>query len=87
MAFRLSGNSKYREWGWKIFESIERHTKISSGGYSNIKNVNKVPVDYEDKTETFLLVSAAAACCSVSSLKHDRVRRSSICIYCSKTSQ
>ncbi|TIB62324.1 hypothetical protein E3P77_03851 [Wallemia ichthyophaga] len=55
IAFRLSGNNKYREWGWSIFESIEKHAKINSGGYASIMNVNKVPVDHEDKMETFLL--------------------------------
>lgn len=59
IAFRLSGNNKYRDWGWSIFESIEKHAKIASGGYASIRNVNKVPVDYEDKMETFLLVGVA----------------------------
>lgn len=63
VAFRLSGNNKYREWGWSIFESIEKHAKINSGGYASIMNVNKVPVDHEDKMETFLLVGVVIVCC------------------------
>ena len=40
--YRITGNTKYTDWGWKIFESIEMHTKTKSG-YSEIKNVNHIP--------------------------------------------
>lgn len=55
IAFRLTGDAKYREWGWQIFQSIEKHAKIQTGGYASIKDVNQLPVEYEDKMETFLL--------------------------------
>lgn len=57
IAFRLTGDAKYREWGWQIFQSIEKHAKIQTGGYASIKDVDQLPVVYEDKMETFLLVS------------------------------
>ena len=31
--------------------------RIESGGYASILNVDEVPVKYEDKMETFLMVS------------------------------
>ncbi|KIJ25205.1 glycoside hydrolase family 47 protein, partial [Sphaerobolus stellatus SS14] len=55
IAYRLTGDQKYRDWGWKIFSSIEEHCKIPEGGYASILNVDAVPVDYEDKMETFFL--------------------------------
>ncbi|TIB96375.1 glycoside hydrolase [Wallemia mellicola] len=55
IAFRLTGDAKYREWGWQIFQSIEKHAKIQTGGYASIKDVDQLPVVYEDKMETFLL--------------------------------
>ncbi|KAF8527437.1 glycoside hydrolase family 47 protein [Hysterangium stoloniferum] len=55
IAYRLTGDNKYREWGWDIFSAIEKHCKISSGGYASILNVDAIPVEYEDKMETFLL--------------------------------
>ena len=40
IAYRLTGHPQYREWGWKIFQSITAHCRVPSGGYSGIKNVN-----------------------------------------------
>ena len=56
IAYRLSGDEKYRRYGWKIFQAIETHCKIESGGYASIINVDQVPVVHEDKMETFLMV-------------------------------
>lgn len=55
IAYRLTGDQRYRDYGWAIFEAIERHCKIESGGYASILNVDAVPVTYEDKMETFLM--------------------------------
>ena len=56
-AFRLTGDKRYRDDGWAIFQAIEKHCRIPSGGYATIVNVDEVPVRHEDKMETFLLVS------------------------------
>ncbi|KAF5363149.1 hypothetical protein D9758_008360 [Tetrapyrgos nigripes] len=55
IAFRLTGDNKYREWGWSIFQAIERHCKVETGGYAAIINVDEVPSRQEDKMETFLM--------------------------------
>ncbi|KAI0713189.1 glycoside hydrolase [Cerioporus squamosus] len=55
IAYRLTGDDKYRRYGWKIFEAIERHCRIESGGYASIINVDQVPAVHEDKMETFLM--------------------------------
>jgi len=55
VAFRLTGDKRYRDHGWAIFQAIEKHCKIPSGGYATITNVDEVPVKYEDKMETFFL--------------------------------
>jgi hypothetical protein len=57
IAFRLTGDSRYREYGWKIFQSIEKHCRVETGGYASIVNVDEVPARQEDKMETFLMVS------------------------------
>ncbi|KAI0253282.1 glycoside hydrolase [Lactifluus subvellereus] len=54
-AFRLTGDNRYREYGWAIFQAIEKHCRIPSGGYATIVNVDEVPVRHEDKMETFFL--------------------------------
>jgi hypothetical protein len=56
-AFRLTGDKRYRDDGWAIFQAIEKHCRIPSGGYATIINVDEVPVKHEDKMETFFLVS------------------------------
>jgi hypothetical protein len=56
LAFRLTGNPKYRDDGWAIFQAIEKHCRIPTGGYASIINVDQVPAVHDDKMETFLLV-------------------------------
>lgn len=29
--YRITGDNKYREWGWKIFEAFEKYTKVEDG--------------------------------------------------------
>ncbi|KAF7365199.1 Glycoside hydrolase family 47 protein [Mycena venus] len=55
LAFRLTGNEKYRDWAWQIFQSIELHCRVESGGYVTIINVDEVPSRQEDKMETFMM--------------------------------
>ncbi|KAG7100036.1 hypothetical protein E1B28_001822 [Marasmius oreades] len=55
IAFRLTGDQIYRKWGWKIFESIEKHCRVHTGGYASIINVDEDPARKEDKMESFLL--------------------------------
>jgi hypothetical protein len=62
IAFRLTGDNRYRDHGWAIFQAIEKHCKIPGGGYATIINVDEVPVRHEDKMETFFLVSLFSFC-------------------------
>jgi len=55
LLYRIMEDSKYRDWGWKIFEAFEAHTKVSSGGYSSLNDVTSVPAPKRDKMETFFL--------------------------------
>ncbi|EKM61778.1 glycoside hydrolase family 47 protein [Phanerochaete carnosa HHB-10118-sp] len=55
IAYRLTGDPRYREYGWSIFQAIEKYCRIESGGYASVLNVDEVPVKYEDKMETFLM--------------------------------
>ncbi|KAI3741597.1 hypothetical protein L1987_59271 [Smallanthus sonchifolius] len=48
-------DSKYREWGWSIFEAFEKYTKVDSGGYSSLDDVTVLPPRRRDKMETFFL--------------------------------
>lgn len=57
IAFRLTGNRKYRAYGWNIFQAIQKHARIESGGYATVLDINNVDSEKEDKMETFFLVS------------------------------
>nr|GAT60199.1 glycoside hydrolase family 47 protein [Mycena chlorophos] len=55
IAYRLTGDEKFRNWAWRIFSSIEKHCRVETGGYASIINVDEVPSRMEDKMETFML--------------------------------
>jgi hypothetical protein len=57
IAYRLTGDQRYRDHGWKIFQSIQKHCYVESGGYASVLNVDENPARQEDKMETFFLVS------------------------------
>ncbi|KAJ8339446.1 hypothetical protein SKAU_G00362320 [Synaphobranchus kaupii] len=54
--YRFTQDKKYQDWGWKIFESFNKYTRVPSGGYTSISNVrdptNPSP---RDKMESFFL--------------------------------
>ena len=56
IAYRLTGDDRYREHGWKIFQSIEKYCRLESGGYASILNVEDIDSGKTDKMETFFLV-------------------------------
>ncbi|KAJ9100530.1 hypothetical protein QFC21_003573 [Naganishia friedmannii] len=55
LAYRATGDEKYREQGWKIFQAFEKHCKVPHGGYASIENVETVPAVQVNKMETFWL--------------------------------
>jgi len=55
IAYRLTGDQRYRDHGWRIFQAIEKHCRVEAGGYATIINVDENPSRQEDKMETFFL--------------------------------
>ncbi|KAF9555845.1 glycoside hydrolase family 47 protein [Agrocybe pediades] len=55
IAYRLTGNPKYRDYGWKIFQAIEKYCRVEVGGYASILNVDSVDSPKMDKMETFFM--------------------------------
>ncbi|KAF8168509.1 glycoside hydrolase [Crassisporium funariophilum] len=55
IAYRLTGDEKYREHGWNIFQAIEKYCRVESGGYASILNVDDVRSIKMDKMETFFM--------------------------------
>jgi len=50
----LTGDPIYREWGWEVFQSIERYCKLENG-YGSLHNVNMPDMKPEDKMESFFM--------------------------------
>ncbi|KAG6909091.1 hypothetical protein DXG01_002072 [Tephrocybe rancida] len=55
LAYRLTGDVKYRQYGWDIFQSIEKYCRVETGGYATILNVDDVNSKLEDRMESFML--------------------------------
>ncbi|ETV78472.1 hypothetical protein H257_07995 [Aphanomyces astaci] len=53
--YRVTHDPIYREWGWTIFEAIEKHAKTTFG-YGAVRNVHNLTDAFiEDKMESFFL--------------------------------
>lgn len=50
----LTGDPIYREWGWEIFQSIEKYCKTESG-YAEYGNVLSTDRPLSDSIESFVL--------------------------------
>jgi hypothetical protein len=56
--WRITGDEKYREWGWEMFQSFVKWTALEDGaGFSSVNDVMKVPPPSRDNMESFWLVS------------------------------
>jgi len=55
--YRITRDEKYREWGWKIFESLEKYCKVAHGGYSGLVNVQNEATtgNQDDFMQSFFL--------------------------------
>lgn len=53
--YYLTGDTTYQDWGWKIFEALEKYTR-QPDGYSSISDVRQPEnVRPRDKMESFFL--------------------------------
>jgi mannosyl-oligosaccharide alpha-1,2-mannosidase len=52
--YHLTGDPVYREWGWEVFQAIERYCR-TNGGYGAIHDVRNVHIEPDDKMESFFL--------------------------------
>ena len=52
--YRITGDEKYRNFGWEIFEAFVKHTAVEDGaGFSSIGDVNRIPPPTRDNMESF----------------------------------
>jgi hypothetical protein len=59
LLFRVTGDVRYRIWGWDIFKAIEKYARLEPLGYSGLEDVNsRLPplrILRKDKMESFFL--------------------------------
>lgn len=55
--WRITGDERYRHWGWEMFQSFVEHTAVNQTGYSSLQNVNEIPAPRRDNMESFWLVT------------------------------
>ncbi|KAL8679658.1 MAG: hypothetical protein Q9186_004069 [Xanthomendoza sp. 1 TL-2023] len=54
--WRITGEEKYREWGWEMFRSFVNHTQLDGdAGFTSVENVLEVPPKLRDNMESFWL--------------------------------
>jgi mannosyl-oligosaccharide alpha-1,2-mannosidase len=55
--WRITGDARYREWGWDMFRAWINHTAVDGGGgFTSLANANVVPAQTRDNMESFWLV-------------------------------
>jgi endoplasmic reticulum Man9GlcNAc2 1,2-alpha-mannosidase len=56
--WRITGETKYRDWGWAMFKSFVNYTAVEDGGgFTSLSNANTLPPTTRDNMESFWLVS------------------------------
>ncbi|KAF2725627.1 glycoside hydrolase family 47 protein [Polychaeton citri CBS 116435] len=54
--WRVTGDEKYREWGWEMFRAFAQYTAVEDGtGYTSINDVMQIPPPTRDNMESFWL--------------------------------
>ncbi|ORY46498.1 hypothetical protein BCR33DRAFT_715563 [Rhizoclosmatium globosum] len=53
--YRVTGDEKYREWGWRMFRSFEQWSKVATGGYTSLNNVQRASTTVSRQDGVFLL--------------------------------
>jgi endoplasmic reticulum Man9GlcNAc2 1,2-alpha-mannosidase len=54
--WRITGDERYREWGWDMFKSFMNHTAVpEGGGFTSLSNADAIPPSALDNMESFWL--------------------------------
>lgn len=71
--WRITGDVKYRNWGWEMFRSFMNHTAVEEGGgFTSLSNANILPPVTRDNMESFWLVSPKSVIAWMLSRREER---------------
>ncbi|TDZ60807.1 Mannosyl-oligosaccharide 1,2-alpha-mannosidase [Colletotrichum trifolii] len=52
--WRITGDQKYRDWGWEMFKAFVNYTAVEDGGgFTSLSNANVIPPVVRDNLESF----------------------------------
>ena len=79
--WRITGDEKYRYWGWEMFQSFVNYTAATEeAGFTSVADVTVVPPLLRDNMESFWLVSPRLMAFTKDTNQASRPRRSSTSI-------
>eukprot|EP00457_Paulinella_chromatophora_P003271 gb/GEZN01003278.1/.p1 GENE.gb/GEZN01003278.1/~~gb/GEZN01003278.1/.p1 ORF type:complete len:678 (+),score=69.99 gb/GEZN01003278.1/:24-2057(+) len=52
--YRVTRQEKYREWGWRIFQSLKKCCRLDTGGYHGLENTEKNTQDKHEMESFFI---------------------------------
>ncbi|KAJ7175888.1 glycoside hydrolase family 47 protein [Mycena filopes] len=55
LMWRVTGEVRWREMGWRIFKAIERETRVTTGGYTSLRSVEISPGHQLDDMPSYFL--------------------------------
>jgi hypothetical protein len=62
--WRITGEQRYRDWGWEMFKSFMNYTAVEQGGgFTSLMNADVIPPVKADNMESFWLVSPCLLSC------------------------
>ncbi|KAK1752396.1 endoplasmic reticulum mannosyl-oligosaccharide 1,2-alpha-mannosidase [Echria macrotheca] len=54
--WRITGDARYRDWGWDMFKSFVNYTAVEDGGgFTSLSDANVIPPTTRDNMESFWL--------------------------------
>ena len=53
--YRVTRDPLYRDWGWEILQAFNRHSRVDSGGFVALQQVNRKYPQRIDRMESFFL--------------------------------
>ena len=68
--WRTTGDPKWQERGWAIFEAIEKHATVGDA-FATVLNVNTIPTPKKDEMPSFFLAETCVDCLHISSAYND----------------
>ena len=53
--WRVTGEQKWRDWGWDVAMAIQKHARVPKGGYASVNSVSAAHPELRDHMESFFL--------------------------------